>query len=132
MSQENVEIVRRGFEAFNRGGLDAVLGFYDPEVEWVTTDGYVEAGTYRGHEGVLRYLGSLAAEFEDVRLEPEELIEVGEQVVAPIRATATGKRSGVPVEFTITFVYWLRDGLAVRVENYAAKAEALEALARRE
>ena len=57
MSQENIEVVRRSFDAWNRGDLAAYLGCFDPEVEWTTTGRYVEAGTYRGHEGLLRYLG---------------------------------------------------------------------------
>jgi ketosteroid isomerase-like protein len=55
MSQENVEVVRAGFEAYNRGDVDALLGLLDPQVEW--TDQFVEGGTFRGREGVHEFLG---------------------------------------------------------------------------
>jgi ketosteroid isomerase-like protein len=127
MSQENVEIVRRFIGAFNRGGVEAALPFLDSEIEWNTTGIFVEPGTYRGHEGVVRYLGDVAAEFEDVHTEPEQLIDAGERVVVPVRISGRGRQSGAAVDLTLTMVIVLRDGLVVHIRNYAEKAEALEA-----
>jgi uncharacterized protein len=127
MSQENVEIVRRFIGAFNRGGVEAALPFLDSEIEWNTTGIFVEPGTYRGHEGVVRYLGDVAAEFEDVHTEPEQLFDAGEQVVVPVRISGRGRQSGAAVDLTLTMVIVLRDGLVVHIRNYAEKAEALEA-----
>jgi hypothetical protein len=68
-----------------------IFAYLDPEVEWSTTDAWIERATYRGHDGVRRYLGSMAAEFEDVRAEPVELIDAGgEQVVSPVRISGRG------------------------------------------
>ena len=128
MAQQNLEIVRRSLEAFNCGGAEAALAFDDPDIEWITTGTYVEANTYRGHAGVREYVGSIEAEFEDMRMTPEELIEVGEQVVVSVRITGTGKRSRVPVELTLTSVCSLRGGKVIRIENYADMAEALKAV----
>jgi ketosteroid isomerase-like protein len=127
VAQENVEIVRRSLEAFNHSGIEAALAFDDPDIEWITTGTYAEANTYRGHAGVREYIGSYEAEFANMRMRPEELIEVGDQVVASVRITGTGKRSRVPVELTLTSVCSLHDGKVVRIHNYADKAEALEA-----
>jgi ketosteroid isomerase-like protein len=127
MSQENVEIVRRWIDAFNRGGVDAALPFLDPEIEWITTGIFVEPGTYRGHEGVLRYLGDVAAEFDDVHTEPEELIDAGGRVVVPVRVSGRGRQSGAAVDLTMTLVVSLRDGMIVHISNYPEKDEALEA-----
>jgi ketosteroid isomerase-like protein len=127
MSEENVEIVRRWIEAFNRGGVDMAAHFVDSDVEWTTTGLYIEAGTYRGHEGVLRYLDALAAEFEDFRSEPEELIDAGDQVVVPVRITGRGRQSGAPVDLAFTMVVSLRNGRIFRIRNFPEKAEALEA-----
>lgn len=74
MPQENVEIVRRSFAEFDRGGIDSALGYFDPEIEWTTTDAYIESATYRGHEGVRLYFETMAEEFDDLRMEAEELI----------------------------------------------------------
>ena len=78
MSQENVETVRRSIEAYEGDGLDGYLRYFHPEVEWTSTGAYIEAATYRGHAGVRRYLGSMEEEFEDLRIEPLELIDAGE------------------------------------------------------
>jgi ketosteroid isomerase-like protein len=100
------------------------LRYLDPEVEWSTTDAWIERATYRGHDGVRRYLGSMAAEFEDVRAEPVELIDAGgEQVVSPVRISGRGKGSGAPVELTLISVGWLRNGVAYRIRNYPDMAQ---------
>jgi hypothetical protein len=132
MSQENIEVVRRSFGAWNRGDLSAYLGSFHPEVEWTTTGRYVEAGTYRGHEGVLRYLGGLTAEFDDVEIYPKELVQVGDRIVATVQITGRGRASGAPVELTLAGVCSFRDGRIVRIRNYADEAEALEAAGLRE
>jgi ketosteroid isomerase-like protein len=132
MSQKNVEIVRRAYDAYERDGLDGLMRYLHPEIEWTTTGAFIEAATYRGHEGVRRYLGSMLHEFEDARNEPEELIDAGDQVVVSARISGRGKLSGAPVELTLTSVGSLRDGMIVRIRNYPNKAEALEAVGLRE
>ncbi len=127
MSQEDVEVVRRSFDAYARDGLDGLLRYLDPEIEWTTTGAFVEAATYRGHEGVRQYLGSMLGEFEEVRSEPEELIDAGEQVVGTVRISGRGRRSGAAVDLTMTQVCLLRDGRIVRIRNYMNRSEALEA-----
>jgi uncharacterized protein len=128
VSQENVQVVRRGYAAYERDGLAGLLRHLHPEVEWTTTGAFMEAGTYRGHEGVRRYLGSMLDEFEDPRNEPEEVIDAGDQVVVSARLTGRGKRSGAPVELTLTSVTAVRDGMIVRIRNYPTRPEALEAV----
>ena len=128
MSRENVEIVRRALEAYQREGLDGYLRYFDPEIEWSTTDTWIERATYRGHDGVRRYLGTMEAEFEDVRIEPVELIDAGgEQVVSSVRISGRGKGSGAPVELTLISIGSLRDGMVFRIRNYPDMAAALEA-----
>jgi ketosteroid isomerase-like protein len=132
MSEENVEIVRCAIEAYDQEGLDGTLRYYDPEIEWTSTGDYIEAATYRGHDGLRRYLGTMEEEFEDLRIEPVELIDAGERVISSVRFTGRGKASGAPVEMTLVSVGSLRDGLIYRVRNYPDMAEALEAAGLRE
>jgi ketosteroid isomerase-like protein len=127
MSGENVEVVRRAFDAFEREGLDGLMCYLDPQVEWMTTGAFLEAATYRGHEGVRGYLGAMIDEFDDLRNTPEEFIDAGEQVVVMTRASGRGKLSGAPVELTMASVSLVRDGRIIRICNYRAKAEALKA-----
>ena len=127
MSQGNVEIVRSAFAAGERDGLDGLLSALDPEIEWTTTGAFIEAATYQGHEGVRGYLGAMEDEFDDMRIDPEEFIDAGEQVVVAVRISGRGKRSGAPVELMLTSVFSLRGDKIVRIRNYAERAEALEA-----
>jgi ketosteroid isomerase-like protein len=127
MSQENMEIVRRAFDAFEREGLDGLMRYLDPQVEWTTTGAFLEAATYRGHEGVRGYLGAMIDEFDELRNTPEEFIDAGEQVVVTTRASGRGKLSGAPVELTMAAVSLVKDGRIIRIRNYREKAEALEA-----
>jgi uncharacterized protein len=127
MSRENVDAVRRALEAYGREGLDGYLRYLDPEIEWTSTGEWIERATYRGHEGVRRYLGSIEAEFEDLRVEPVELIDAGDQVISSVRISGRGKSSGAPVELTLISVGSMRDGMAYRLRNYPDMAEALEA-----
>ena len=122
-----MEIVRRAYEAYERDGLEGLLSRLHPEIEWTTTGGFLEAATYRGHDGVRRYLGAMIDEFDDLRNEPEEYIEAGKQVVVTSRASGHGKLSGAPVQLTMAAICSFRDGKILRIHNYATRAEALEA-----
>jgi ketosteroid isomerase-like protein len=73
MSEENVELARRGFEAFARGGRDAVVELLDPEIELWLPSGLIQAGgTYRGHEAVLGWMKEWAEAWEEIEYKPEE------------------------------------------------------------
>ena len=84
MSEENVEIARRGYAAYNRDGPHAIIEYLDPEVEWGTPeqDPFM-TGTYRGHEGVRRFLDEFFELFEEARIEPEEFLDAGDRVDGP-------------------------------------------------
>jgi ketosteroid isomerase-like protein len=127
MSQENVEVVRRSIEAYEREGLDGSLRYYDPEIEWTSTEAYIERATYRGHAGVRRYLGTPEEEFDDLRIEPVVLIDAGKNVISSVRISGRGKASGAPVALTLISLGSVRDGLIYRVRNYPDMATALEA-----
>ena len=127
MSQENVELVREAFDAYARDGLEGMLPFYDPDIEWTTTASYIEPATYRGHEGVRRYLGTPAEEFDEVHVELMEVLDAGDQVVVSCRISGRGKLSDAPVDLTLIMVSLLRDGKVVRNRNYPTRPEALEA-----
>jgi ketosteroid isomerase-like protein len=62
MSQENVELARRAYEALGRDDLDELLALVDPEVEWHSLVLEME-GTFHGHEGVRRWWTSLHSVF---------------------------------------------------------------------
>jgi ketosteroid isomerase-like protein len=117
MPQENVELVRQGYEAFNAGGLDAIVQLLDPNIEWGTPEQAMEGG-YSGHEGVRRFWSDFTDVFERYRFEPEDFIAVGDRVVVPFRFIATAKATGVEAEERWVNIWTIRDGKAVRLEQY--------------
>jgi ketosteroid isomerase-like protein len=128
MSREDVDNVRRGFEALGRDGVEALLDFIDPEFETTTSPELSpEPSTYRGHEGLRRYFDSFYEVMEEIRFEPEKFIDAGERVVVPVRLVARGRGTGIEAEQRLAMVWTLREGKAVRLDTYATTAEALAA-----
>jgi ketosteroid isomerase-like protein len=131
VAQDNAEIVRAGFEALERGGVEELLPFIHPEFETTTPPGLaVEPDTYRGHEGLRRYFDSFYEVMDSVRFIPDEFVEVGERVVVPLRVVARGKETGIEADQRVVQVWSLRDEKAIRVDVFATREEAMEAAAR--
>jgi ketosteroid isomerase-like protein len=128
MSQENVEIVRAQFDAFNRGDFEAANkdAAPDGELDWSRAVG-PEHGVFRfDSDQARRFWDELRDPWESVQVEPEEFIEVGEQVVVPQTGYMRG-RDGIEVRARITQVFTIREGKIVRICLYQDKREALEA-----
>jgi ketosteroid isomerase-like protein len=128
MSQENVELARRGYEAFGRGDLDAVFELFDPEIEAHDPPEMPDAATHRGHEAVRRDWEQTYELFEDFSIEVEETLDCGEDVVVFLRYRGRGSESGAEVEASITHVWTVRDGKAIRLRQFLDRATALEAV----
>jgi ketosteroid isomerase-like protein len=124
---DNVELIRRGYESFNRGDLDDVFALLDPEIEWVTADRVPFAGTYRGHDDVRGLLRDQQEVFGEITMEPYELFEKGDKVVAFVRQRARGHASGAEIEIVVGHLWTVRDGRAVRFEGFPEREKALEA-----
>jgi ketosteroid isomerase-like protein len=128
MSEQNVEAVKAGFEALERGGVDELLLRIHPDFEFTTPPALtVEPDTYRGEEGVRRYFDSFYEVMEEVHFIPDEYIDAGERVVVPVHLRARGKETGLEVEQRIFQVWSVRDGRAAGVEIYPTLEEAMEA-----
>src|SRR6478672_4381469 len=121
MSQENVEIVRRAREAFNRRDLRALAEMSHEDLEFESVLTAVDAGgsTYRGSKTWASYFARMDEAWKDWQVEDFRPIDAGEdRVVAMFRLTGTGKSSGARVEQTVSLVYWLRDGKLWRMKSY--------------
>ncbi len=123
MSKENVEIVRAAAEAYNRGDLDAMLEQYDPAVEFVT----LLLGSYRGREAIRAIFEENRSNLAGYRLDPVELIDAGDKVIAVARLGGAGRVSQIALDDLIAFLVTIKDGLIVRQESFRNKAEALQA-----
>jgi ketosteroid isomerase-like protein len=133
MSEENVEIVRRVYEAAARRDAATVLALYDPEVELDTSRlgavGLVGpgGGVYRGHDGLRSFFREWHEAWGSIDYDYEELIEAGERVISVVTRHARGRASGVEVDWPLALLWTLREGQVVRVVWFGTRAEALEA-----
>jgi uncharacterized protein len=133
MSQENVEIVRRLFDARNQGDVEAMLACLTPEIEFdYSASRGPWAGMFRGHQAVRRGWETLAETFDHVRWEADEFIDAGDTVVVPARFFYRGRASGVEGVARGAQVYWLEDGKIARFLQCQDRAQALEAAGLRE
>jgi ketosteroid isomerase-like protein len=132
MKEENVEIVKQGYEAWNRRELDAVLENFDPGVEWWDRGDSFHATVRRGHDGLMAGWAEIAEAFSDFRMEPKEFIDVGDYVVVPVHRVGTGRGSGALIEEDEVHVFRMHEGKTVELREYAEKKEALEAVGVRE
>jgi ketosteroid isomerase-like protein len=127
MPEENVELVRRSFEAWNRNDWEALKQLYDADVEAVAPTGWPETGVIRGYDEVRIQFERNKDSWEEEHVEIDEIREVSpELVLARIRWVTKGKESGIPFESPISTLFRLR-GRIVRIEYYFNHAEALEA-----
>jgi ketosteroid isomerase-like protein len=97
VSRENVELVRRYYEAWNSGDVGAVVAALSPEVEWHGHPRLPEPGPYRGRGQVERWMGQFREAWGELSAEPVELIDAGDSVVALVHMTGRGRGSGVDV-----------------------------------
>jgi ketosteroid isomerase-like protein len=128
-SGDSVEVVRRAWEAWERGDMQAVFDFYDPAVEWDMSESDVpDMGVFRGHDGVRRFFREWMAPFDDYYAHADDFTLGSEGVLVRMRQGGRGKESGVDVEMPPLWqLYRLRAGRAVRVEIYRDEDRALEA-----
>jgi ketosteroid isomerase-like protein len=126
MSQENVELVRQGWEAFERGDMSQVLDLMSDDL--VTHRSHPDAATYYGKEGYLDLTADWVEGFDEWSSTAEEFIDAGDRVVVRVRQSARGKTSGVSVESEFWFVFAIAARKVVRLDMLTSRDEALEAV----
>lgn len=133
MSQENVEIVRRGYETFAATG-EFVEDIAWPEFAWDMSHfhGWPEKQVYEGIEGARSFLEDWMSAWDDWELEVEAFHDSGDKVVALVHQSGRSKAAGMPVDMSFAQVWTLRDGKQLRMEMYSDRTEALEACGLRE
>jgi ketosteroid isomerase-like protein len=128
MSQENVEVARRAYEAFNAGDISGWLPMHSADAELHDLPTVPDAGVHRGHVEMRTWAEGILETTEYLRFEPQRFIEAGESVLVPVRASAMGRESGVPVEMSFFHVFEFSDGKIRCLRSYVDEAEALEAV----
>ena len=129
MSQENVEIIRRGYQHF-RETVDFQEAILHPDFVWdmSTFRDWPEQRTYQGLEGARAFIRDWVEAWDDWDVEVESLLDAGDEVVAIVHQHGRSKATGLPVDMHFGQVWTIRDGKQFRMEMYASPEEALEAV----
>jgi ketosteroid isomerase-like protein len=127
VSDANVELARRAFDAFGARDADAVLEVMDEEVEFLPVTANLTTGgvPYRGHDGMRRYFEDVGRVWDELRVYPNEYRDLGETVVALGRIH--GRGGGMIIDRPTGWVWRFRAGKIVFGRVYASQEEALRA-----
>jgi ketosteroid isomerase-like protein len=123
-----IDLVRGIIEALNRGDVDGMLERMDPDFEWRPLEASPVAREYRGREEVRRYVEDWLATFESLRLDLEELTEIGDRVLVVVRGHGRGRASGVQLDSRFCQVWTVGPGAAIAMEEHSTREEGLAVL----
>ena len=128
VSQQNVEVVRLVFDAYNRGDLQTTLDHVAPEFVFEPSGLFMDTqSVYRGKEGWTEFWHAFRAAWEDITIEVERLEDLGDQVLVLGTFHGRGRGSGVEVTRESAWIQTLSNGLIVHTQTFTSRAEALSA-----
>ena len=126
MSQENVEMVRNGVEAWMSGDVAAAFAMWDEKIEWVAPPEDPDQPVVVGNEAAAEAMAQWLSTWDAYRYELGELIDAGEEVIQAGRQVMAAR--GAEVSSEIFFVWTIRDGRAVRLRMFYKRDQALKAV----
>ena len=128
--QQNIEIVKRGYEAFGRGDINGLLALCAENVEWVSPgpSELPTAGIRRGREQVAQFFGAVDQVFEIQRFEPMQFVAQGEQVVVLGKDTAKVRATGKVLTEAWAHAFTIRDGKIAAFREYIDTSEVVAEL----
>jgi ketosteroid isomerase-like protein len=118
--QDNRALVQRGYDAFGRGDIEALLALLDEDVEWITPgpSELPTAGRRRGRQQVAEFFQGVNSLFEIQRFEPEVFVSEGDRVVVLGSETTRVKATGKLLNMRWVHVFTLRNGKVAVLEEY--------------
>ena len=130
MTTGNAAVLSRFFEEFSCA-LAGDGSLLDVAYRYIEPDCVAELGVFEGDvagpEGIVRYFEGQLAVVDGMRIDPEELIEIGDRVAVPFRLTGSAKATGLPIDFHYTQLFTMRDGRIAHVRMFGDKERALAA-----
>jgi ketosteroid isomerase-like protein len=128
MSRENVELVRRAFEAFDRADLEAMVCYLDPDSEFHPSGRFADTEpVYRGRQGWIEFWNTFQAAWEHITISVERIEDLGDRVLVLGTFHGRGRGSGVEVTGEAAWLVTIRRGIFVHLRAFAEWDEALEA-----
>ncbi|MGH2978662.1 MAG: nuclear transport factor 2 family protein [Solirubrobacterales bacterium] len=112
------QLIRRGYDAWNRGDFETMEKLLDREFEIDATDRVLNPDRYVGLAGFRRLASEMFEIWDSWLIEPDEFVEHGDLVFVTHRIRARGKGSGLELEQTYWSVWTVRDGRAVKLALY--------------
>ena len=130
MSKENVGVVHAATDAFARDGVDGWLEYFTDDVDYRAAEGAIDdRGPIHGKDALRAYAEDWTEMFDDVRFEPVEVIDAGDDTVIAVMRIS-GRPKGTSAEaltLSVAGVNTIRDGKIARSREYWTREEALEA-----
>jgi ketosteroid isomerase-like protein len=123
--QNNLDVVRRGYEAFGHGDMDTLLSLFDEQITWISPgpQDLPTSGRRTGRQQVTEFFSALSDVLEIQRFEPKQFIAQGDQVVVLGEDTSRVKATDKVIEGEWAHVFTLRDGKVVCFQEYIDTAE---------
>ena len=127
MSEENVEIVRHVYEAFNKRDADEAVELVSPGFSFQSEFDVLSGRRYQGRAGFRKYFQDIADAWAEFNVELDEIETFGDAVIVAYRERAIGRGSGLEVNARGYELWRVERGQVVSKQNYASKEQALEA-----
>jgi uncharacterized protein len=118
--QENLEVVRKGYEAFRRGDVDSLLGLLAEDVEWIMPEVPERSftGTCRGRSQVREFFAALEASEETLEFTLDEFIVTGHRVAVTGRYGARVRATGRTFATPFAHLFTVADGQVRSFQEY--------------
>jgi ketosteroid isomerase-like protein len=127
VSDENVELVRQTYAAWDRGEIEPIVDTADPEIVIVQPPDVPDSKSYRGLEGVIETFEDWPKQWDEFEVKLEEIIDLDERHVISVNRQTLGAR-GMSLEQEVFFVHTIENGKHLRVDMFLTRQEALDAV----
>jgi ketosteroid isomerase-like protein len=124
--QTDADALRSAYDALNRSDLTRVFGLIAPDIDW-HDQATMPDGPGRGRESFMQYLHSWLESFDEFRIEPDEIFEQGDHLIAVVCQTGRGRISGAEIAVRIAHVWTIEDDRAIRWRSYPNRQQAIAA-----
>jgi uncharacterized protein len=125
VSEADVETVRKGIEAYNRGDVEGVIAQTDPDVRLVPMLALLEGGEYRGHEGVRKFMADMDEDWSEREVLVDEIRDLDGRVLVLGSFRAVGRASRSEVRQPLAWLSEIRDGRLASLQAFTDHSAAL-------
>jgi ketosteroid isomerase-like protein len=122
---DGADLLRRTYDALEQRDFAALAELADPDLEMDLTERVLNPSTYRGAEGLLKFLGEIDELWTSMKIEVERVVERGDELLAVLLVSLVGRGSGVEMESRIAQRWTLRDGKLAHMKLYVDPDAAL-------